>query len=71
MRKGRGAYRVLVTKPEGRRRLGRPRLRWGDSGDSIKMDLHGVGGGMDWDHLAQGRDRWRALKNAMMNLRFP
>jgi hypothetical protein len=71
MEEGRGAYRVLVTKPEGRRRLGRPRFRWGDGGASIKMDLRGVGGSMDWDHLAQGRDRWRALENAIMNLRVP
>jgi hypothetical protein len=71
MGEGRSTYRVLVTKREGRRRLGRPRLRWGDNGDNIKMDLHGVRGGTDWDHLAQRRDRWRALENAIMNLRDP
>jgi hypothetical protein len=65
----RGAYRVLVGKPEGKRPLVRPRRRWDDN---IKMDLHEVGcGTMDWIKLAQGRDRWRALVNAVMNLRIP
>ena len=51
----RGAYRVLVGKYEGRRALGRPRLRWEDN---IKMDLQEVGcGGMDWIDVAQDRDR--------------
>ena len=61
-----GAYRILVGKPEGRRPLGRTRRRWQDS---IKMDLRDVGwGGMDWIDLAQDRDRWRAVVNAVMNL---
>jgi hypothetical protein len=64
----RGAYRALVGKPEGRRPLGRPRSRWEDN---IKMDLREVGGGADWIDLAQDRDRWRALVNAVMNLRVP
>jgi hypothetical protein len=65
----RGAYRVLVGKLEGRRPLGRPRRRWEDN---IKMDLQQVGwGGMDWINVAQDRDRWRALVNAVMNLRVP
>jgi hypothetical protein len=65
----RGAYRALVGKPEGRRPLGRPRHRWEDN---IKMDLREVGwGGMDWINLAEDRDRWRALVNAVMNLRVP
>jgi hypothetical protein len=65
----RGAYRALVGKPDGRRPLGRPRRRWEDN---IKMDLREVGWrGMDWINLAQDRDRWRALVNAVMNLRVP
>ena len=49
--------------------LGRPRRRWEDN---IKMDLQEVGcGGMDWIDVAQDRDRWRALVNAVMNLRVP
>ena len=65
----RGVYRVLVGKPEGKRPLGRLRRRWEDN---IKIDLQEVGGGgMDWIELAQYRDRWRALVNAVMNLRVP
>jgi hypothetical protein len=65
----RGVYTVLVGKPEGKRPLGRPRRRWEDN---IKMDLQEVRcEGMDWFDLAQDRDRWRALVNAVMNLRVP
>jgi hypothetical protein len=61
------AYRVLVGKPERKRPLGRPRRRWEGN---IKMDFQDVGwGGMDWIDLAQDRDRWRALVNAIMKLR--
>jgi len=64
---GRGVYRVLVGKPEGKRSLGRPRRRWVDN---IKMDLQEVGGGCeDWMELAQDRDRWRALVSRVMNFR--
>jgi hypothetical protein len=62
-------YRVLVGKPEGKRPLGRPRRSWENN---IKADLQEVGcGGMDWIELAKGRDRWRAVVNAVMNLRVP
>jgi len=65
----RGIYRVLVGKPEGRRPPGRPRHRWEDN---IKMDLQEMGcGGMDRIKLAQDRDRWRSLVNAVVNLRVP
>jgi hypothetical protein len=65
----RGAYRILVGKPEGRRPLGRPRRRWEDN---IKLIFERLGGGgVDWIDLAQDRDRWRALVYTVMNLRIP
>jgi len=65
----RRVYRVLVGKREGRRPLGRPRRRWVDN---IKMDLQDVGClYMDWIGMAQDRDSWRTLVNAVMNLRVP
>jgi hypothetical protein len=66
MGEGRGVYRVLVGKPEGKRPLGRPRHRWENN---INADIQEVGcGGMDWIELAEDRDRWWALVNAVMNL---
>ena len=65
----RGVYRILVGKPEGKRPLGRPRRRWEDN---IKTGLQEVGcGGVDWIELAQDRERWRPLVNAVMNRRVP
>ena len=73
IRETRGIYRVLVGKLEGKRPLGRPRRRWGDNNNNNNnnnMDLQEFEyEGMDWIELAQDRDRWRALVNAVMNLR--
>jgi hypothetical protein len=67
MGEGRNVYRVLVGKPEGKRPLERPRRR---REDGIRKDLREIGwGGVEWIHLAQDRDRWRAVVNAVMNLR--
>jgi len=69
MREKRGLYRDLVGKPERKRPLGRPRLRWEDN---VKIDLQEVGcGDMDWIELAQDKDRWRALANVVVNLPVP
>ena len=69
MGEDRMVYRVLVGKQEGKRPLGRPRLRWVDN---IRMDLQEVGCGyVDWIGLAQDRARWRTLLSAVMNRRFP
>jgi hypothetical protein len=66
MGKRKAVYRVLVGKNEGKRPLERPRHRWEDN---IKMDLREVGCGiMEWLELAQDRDGWRALVNAVINL---
>jgi len=65
----RGIYRVLVGKPERKRQLVRSRRRWEYN---IKMDLQEVQcRRVDLIDLVQGRERWRALVNAVMNLRVP
>jgi hypothetical protein len=67
MGEGRNVYRVLVGNPEGKSPLERPRRGWENG---IKMDLREIGWGcVEWIQLAQDRDRWRAVVNAVMNLR--
>jgi hypothetical protein len=62
-------YRLLVRKPEGMRPLGRPRRRWIGN---IKNNLLEIGVNVaDWIDQAENRYRWRALVNAVMNLRVP
>jgi hypothetical protein len=66
---GRGVYRVLVGRPEGKRPLGRPRHRWEDN---IKLDLREIGiDGANWIRLTQDRVQWRAFVNTVMNLLVP
>jgi hypothetical protein len=69
MGEGRGVHRILVGRPEERKPLGKPRRRWEDN---IKIDLEE----MEWEDvysidMTQDRDKWRALVNAVMNLRVP
>jgi hypothetical protein len=69
MREGRGVYRVLVGRPEGKRPLGRRRRRWEDN---IRMDLRETEIDREnWIRLAQDRVQWRAFVNTVMNLRVP
>jgi hypothetical protein len=66
---GRGVYRILFERPEGKRSLGRPRRRWEDN---INLDLREMGiDGANWIQLAQDRVKWRACVNTVMNLRLP
>jgi hypothetical protein len=65
MGEGRGVYRVLVGRPEGKRPLERPRRRWEDNIREIGID------GANWIQLAQDRVQWRASVNTVMNLRVP
>jgi hypothetical protein len=65
----RNAYRILVGKLEGNKPLGRQRSGWVDN---IKMDLREIGwDGINWMHLAQDREQWRALASTAMNFRGP
>jgi hypothetical protein len=67
MGEGRNGYRILMGKLQGKRPLERPRRRWEDG---IEMDLREIGwGGVEWIHLPQDKDRWRAVVSAVMNLR--
>jgi hypothetical protein len=69
MRKIRNAYKIVVRKPEGKIPLGGPRRRWEDN---IKTDRREIGlDSVDWIHLTQDRDQWRALVNTVMNLCVP
>jgi hypothetical protein len=69
MGEGRGVFRVLVRRPEGKRLLGRPSRRWEDN---IKMDLREIEiDGANWIRLAQDKVQWRAFVNTVMNLRVP
>ena len=57
------AYRVLVWKPEGNRPLVGPRRKWENDIKEVGWD------GVNWIDLAQGRDKWRAVLNALLHLR--
>jgi hypothetical protein len=63
------AYNILVGKPDGKKPLRRPRHGWEDT---IRMDIREIGWQVvDWIHVAQDRDQWRAVVNTVMNLRVP
>jgi hypothetical protein len=63
----RKVYKVLMENLEGKRPLGRPRRKWEDG---IRMDLRETGWeDGEWVQLAQDRGQWRAVVNAVMNLR--
>jgi hypothetical protein len=65
----RNVYRIMVGKPERKRPLGRPRHKWANN---VTMVLRETSWGvMDWLHLAQDREQWRALVNMVMNLQIP
>jgi hypothetical protein len=62
----RNAYQMLVCKPEGKRLHTRPRRRWEGN---VRIIVREIGWqGMDWIHLAQDRDQWRAVVNTIMNI---
>jgi hypothetical protein len=64
----RNVYNILVGKPEGKNQLGRTRRRWEHN---VRMDLTIGWKGVDWIHVAQDRDQWRAIVNMVMNPWFP
>jgi transposase len=67
MGEGRGVYRILVGRPEGKRPLGKPRRRWENN---IKLGLREKGiDGVNWVQLAQDMAQWWACVNTVMNLR--
>jgi hypothetical protein len=69
MGEGKGVYRVLVGRPEGKRPLGRPRRMWEDN---INLDLREIGiDGANWIERAQDRVQWRVFVNTVMNFRVP
>jgi hypothetical protein len=69
MEEGRNAFKILTSRPVGKRPLGRPRRRWEDN---IRMDLEEIGVNTgNWVDSAQDRNYWRALVNAVLNLRVP
>jgi hypothetical protein len=69
MGEGRGVYRVLIGRPEGKRPLGRPRCRWEDN---IKIDLREIGiDEANWIRLAQDTVQWRAFVSTVITLRVP
>jgi hypothetical protein len=69
MGEGRGFYRILVGRPEGKRLLGRPRCMWENNN---KMDLREIGiDGANWTQVAHDRVQWRAFVDTVMNLRVP
>jgi hypothetical protein len=69
MGEGRGVYRVLVGRPEGKRPLAKSRYRWEDN---IKLDLREIGrDGVNWIQLAQGKVQWWACVKMVVNLQVP
>ena len=69
MKLSRNVCKILLGKPKGKRRSGRPSRRWENN---VKMDLREVGcGPRDWIALAEDRDQWRAYLRAVINLPVP